>query len=655
MVRERAQRKAREQDMTGQSSAGHYLHLTGRGVFPSGSLLPLMATLGLLGFEWNMAVAAQPPGPDAFGYTVQTTTQYAFLQITNRSGATNVGTKVLSLDDDTPYTANIGFTFNFYGTNYTNISFTPNGFMTFTAQSSNYVNVDLTSASPSNDLPAIAVLWDDWDTQQPYTDAVYYKTVGTAPSRQFVVQWNKLDAVNSDGTNTVTFEARLFESSNRILFSYFNTVIADESTPIASLGVGATVGIRDTSGQTNGRNLEWSYNQGVITNGLNLLFSLANHPPVASNDLATTLEDTPVTINVLANDSDSDADPLALVSVTQPANGVVTTNLNTTVTFMPATNFFGTDQFSYTISDGQGGSATGMVSVAVIAVNDRPTLDPLSGLAILEDAGPQTVSLTGISAGTANENDTLTVIADTTNTALVTNLVVSYTSPDSTGSLSFNLVTNAFGTATITVTVNDGQPSNNIVSRSLTLTVTPVNDPPTLAPLNNLNILENAGMQVVSLIGISPGPGSEKTQAVSITAMSSNPALIPNPSVNYTSPGSTGTLTFAPLTNQFGTATIKVVLQDNGGTANGGMDSLTNSFTVTVAGLMINSISNQPGGTVVIRFQGISGHQYAIEASQDLMSWSTLSNALEDAPGEFEFEDTRTASFIARFYRLRSL
>ena len=98
-----------------------------------------------------------------------------------------------------------------------------------------------------------------------------------------------------------------------------------------------------------------------------------------------------------------------------------------------------------------------------------------------------------------------------------------------------------------------------------------------------------------------------------------------------------------------------MVLQDNGGTANGGVDSLTNSFTVTVAGLIINSISNQPGGTVVIRFQGIAAHQYAIEASQDLMSWSTLGNAMENTPGEFEFEDTGTASFIARFYRLRAL
>src|SRR5439155_14686419 len=75
---------------------------------------------------------------------------------------------------------------------------------------------------------------------------------------------------------------------------------------------------------------------------------------------------------------------------------------------------------------------------------------------------------------------------------------------------------------------------------------------------------------------------NESTQTVTITASSSNPSLIPNPTVSYTSPNATGTLTFAPLTNQFGTATITVVLTDNGGTANGGIDSLTNSFVVTV-------------------------------------------------------------------------
>src|SRR6266516_3532476 len=96
----------------------------------------------------NLVEAAQAPGPDAFGYTVQLTTQFTFLQITN-TGAT----RVLWFDDDTPYTANIGFVFNFYGSNYSTVSFNPNGLMTFGGASSDYANVDLSMAAPSNNLP----------------------------------------------------------------------------------------------------------------------------------------------------------------------------------------------------------------------------------------------------------------------------------------------------------------------------------------------------------------------------------------------------------------------------------------------------------------------------------------------------------------------
>src|SRR5438876_3682368 len=140
----------------------------------------------------NQGLAVRAPGPDAFGYTVAATSQFTFLQITNRSGATNVGTRVLSFDDDTPYTANIGFTFNFYGSNYSTVSFNPNGLMTFGSPSCNFFNVDLTTNPPNNNLPAIAVLWDDWETLSPGADGVYYKTSGSVGSRQFIVQWNRV-------------------------------------------------------------------------------------------------------------------------------------------------------------------------------------------------------------------------------------------------------------------------------------------------------------------------------------------------------------------------------------------------------------------------------------------------------------------------------
>src|SRR5437763_1716592 len=104
-----------------------------------------IAALALCMSAQITASAGHAPGPDAFGYTVQATTQFSFLQITN-SGTS----RVLWFNDDGTFTANIGFSFNFYGINYTNVSFNPNGLMTFGALSSNWFNVDLTTTSPSN-------------------------------------------------------------------------------------------------------------------------------------------------------------------------------------------------------------------------------------------------------------------------------------------------------------------------------------------------------------------------------------------------------------------------------------------------------------------------------------------------------------------------
>jgi hypothetical protein len=89
-----------------------------------------------------------------------------------------------------------------------------------------------------------------------------------------------------------------------------------------------------------------------------------NRPPIAIDDTAVTAVSTPVTINVLANDSDPDGDPLTVVSVTQPTSGGVQIS-NNEVIYQPARGFIGIDTFTYTISDGRGGTATANVTVTI--------------------------------------------------------------------------------------------------------------------------------------------------------------------------------------------------------------------------------------------------------------------------------------------------
>jgi arylsulfatase A-like enzyme len=97
-----------------------------------------------------------------------------------------------------------------------------------------------------------------------------------------------------------------------------------------------------------------------------------NDPPVATEDAAATLEDTPTAIAVLANDGDPDGDALSVASVTTPANGSAAI-AGASVTYTPRADFCGADGFGYTASDGRGGTAAASVSVTVGCVNDPPT------------------------------------------------------------------------------------------------------------------------------------------------------------------------------------------------------------------------------------------------------------------------------------------
>ena len=89
-----------------------------------------------------------------------------------------------------------------------------------------------------------------------------------------------------------------------------------------------------------------------------------NHAPTAINDGAVTAFQTPVTIAVLSNDTDLDADTLSITSVTQPMHGTAVIS-GTSVVYTPALGYIGNDSFSYTISDGKGGTSTAMVMILV--------------------------------------------------------------------------------------------------------------------------------------------------------------------------------------------------------------------------------------------------------------------------------------------------
>ncbi len=212
-------------------------------------------------------------GPDAFLYLATDGVPSAFEDVSG------TGTRVLSGQDDARVPAPIGFDFSFYGTSYGSLFADSNGLLTFGDPDPFrlFENRSLTATGPLGvmpNLPLIAVLWDDWNFSRPGADAVYYQTLGDPGGRRFVVQWN--NAVPFDpGTSPATFQVVLSEGSNDILFRYADVLTGSAST---NNGASATVGIRDVSGNANGRNLQWSFNQGILRDGQAIRITIVPEP-----------------------------------------------------------------------------------------------------------------------------------------------------------------------------------------------------------------------------------------------------------------------------------------------------------------------------------------------------------------------------------------
>ncbi len=291
------------------------------------------------------------------------------------------------------------------------------------------------------------------------------------------------------------------------------------------------------------------------------------------------------TLSVSATSSNPTLIPNPVLNYASPA----TTG---TLQLTPAANQFGTATITVVVQD-NGGVANGGVDsitntfdVIIYAINVAPSFTIGADQSVREDSGPQTVPnwATSISTGPTNESgQILTFHLDNNNNTL---FAVQPTVSAS-GTLTYTPATNANGTATVTIylqdnggTANGG--SDTSPTNTFVINVTAVNDPPTLNSLTNLYLVEGAGQQTINLSSITAGPPDEASQTLNVSAFSDDRGIIPDPTVNYTSPDATGTLIFTPVTGALGTATLSVLVQDNGSTTNGGINAVTNTFTVTI-------------------------------------------------------------------------
>ncbi len=208
--------------------------------------------------------------------------------------------------------------------------------------------------------------------------------------------------------------------------------------------------------------------------------------------------------------------------------------------------------------------------------NIQPRVDTISDENISEDAGLQVVNLTGITDGDGG-TQTITITAVSSNTSIIADsaIVINYTNPQTTGTLSYTPGLDANGAVLITVTVKDdgGTASGGIDTfvTSFTVTVNPINDAPTFTKGSDIPVapdlvLEDAGLQNIInwATNINEGGtiGNELFQNLTFNLQiidTTGTLIFDNLSVS-----SSGTLSFSPAANTNGIATIKIELQDDG-------------------------------------------------------------------------------------------
>lgn len=289
--------------------------------------------------------------------------------------------------------------------------------------------------------------------------------------------------------------------------------------------------------------------------------------PLALNDAATTAEDRPVTVNVTANDLELDGESLVVTCVTGAAHGQVQFS-GAEITYTPDADFNGLEQLTYTVSDGQGGSATAVLTVTVSPVNDAPVvvedtssgvqsaIQTLSPLANDSDAEGNPLTLTALN-GTAVLPGQMVTLSSGALVVLNGDMSVSYLP----GGIFDRLQEEESTTESVSYTVSDGR--GGLTSGRLQFTVNGINDAPVGAPDHAFTAEDTA-----LTVGVLANDRDAEGTPLVLTAV----ADAAHGTVSFTAAGS---LTYTPDADFNGVEVLTYTLSD-------GVNSSTGTLTVTV-------------------------------------------------------------------------
>lgn len=350
----------------------------------------------------------------------------------------------------------------------------------------------------------------------------------------------------------------------------------------------------------------------------------ANQAPSAGEDIASFDEGGAITIAVLGNDRDPDGDVLTVTAVNGtaitlsapvqlPGVGSVSLNANGTLTFVPLPNYSGTPSFTYTVSDGKGGSAVGKVNLTVNPVNDAP-LAANDSIGLVEDGS---ITFNVLTNDQDVDGDRLTVSAINGNPISVNAPVVlsgvGTVALNADGTLTFTPLADYFGTPSFTYLVSDGKGAS--ATGTVNLTVAPVNDAPVNTVPGALQALSGSDLAIggLSVADVDAGnatfsvklelsaPGAlilnQAASDVVINGNGSGTVLLSGPLAKINE--LLAALKFRPDPAHLGAVKLTVTSSD-------GVSTDTDSFDITVVKLQSGNVSDGyvAGATVFIDVNG---------------------------------------------------
>ncbi|OMP79102.1 tandem-95 repeat protein [[Flexibacter] sp. ATCC 35208] len=390
--------------------------------------------------------------------------------------------------------------------------------------------------------------------------------------------------------------------------------------------------------------------QGACANATcTITINSVNTPPYAVDDVYTGDDNTPVTGNVLSNDTDYEGNALtaSLISGGGPASGTVIFNADGSFTYTPYSQFGGIDKFQYQVCDNgiPSDCDTAEVIFVITSVNATPVITTTTQAAAQEDtptainsfyfsdtdAGSNAVTVilsvnSGVGTLSANPATGITIVPSANDSVIIKGSIADINTYISSDSVRFTGALNTYGNVLLTITINDGgftgadpgtsgDAGSEESTKTISFNITSVNDAPVITVPAARTVALNTNLVISNEVSVSDvDAGSNSVQVtmtvnhgvISLPSTSGLVFLIGSGTADVTNTFS-GTLTdinnalstiiYTPTGNYTGTDILQITVSDLGSSGAGGAKTDTKTIDIAVGPLkpfIINVTSTNP-------------------------------------------------------------